>query len=295
MPDLVNTEQAQAWNGREGRYWARNQDRWNAVNEGFNEPLLNAAEITTTHRVLDLGCGSGQTARLAALRAPQGCALGLDLSGPMLAEARARTQQEGIPNASFAQGDAQVHPFEAEAFDAVISRYGVMFFADPVAAFANVGRALRPGGRLAFVCPADAMLNGWVVAMASLRDILPVGDFGQPGLPGMFSLAAPDRIREVLTAAGFTGVTVSQAQAHGVWGQGAEDAADFLLGTGPGRHLMEQTDASGRNRARRALIDHLRPHEAPDGTVRLRSTSWLVTAHRPTDPSDIPGSGADHC
>ena len=286
MPDVVNTKQAQAWNGPEGSHWARHHDRWNAVNGGFNEPLLDASGLTTAHRVLDLGCGSGHTTRLAALKAPRGHVLGLDLSGPMLAEARARREREGIPNVSFAQGDAQVYPFEAEAFDAVISRYGVMFFADPVGAFANVGRALRPGGRLAFVCSADALLNDWAVAMASLRDIVPFGDFGQPGLPGMFSLADPGHIRDVLTAAGFTGITVSQAQADGVWGQGAEDATEFLLGTGPGRHLMEQADASQRDRARRHLMTHLRTHEAVDGTVRLRSTSWLVTANRPTGPSD---------
>ncbi|MGX1120391.1 SAM-dependent methyltransferase [Streptomyces ambofaciens] len=281
MPDIVNIEQAQAWNGPEGDHWARHQDRWNAVNEGFNEPLLDAAGITGEGRVLDLGCGSGQTARLAALRAPRGHALGLDLSGPMLAEARSRAGREGVANVSFAQGDAQVHPFEAGAFDAAVSRYGVMFFADPVAAFGNVGRALRPGGRLAFVCPADAALNGWVTAMASLRDVLPVGDFGRPGLPGMFSLAAPDRVGEVLTAAGFVDVTVNRAQAHGAWGQGAEDAAEFLLGTGPGRHLMEQADPTARARARGILTGHLRAYEAEDGTVRLLSTAWLVTADRP--------------
>ncbi|MFJ9034823.1 class I SAM-dependent methyltransferase [Streptomyces sp. NPDC102274] len=288
MPDIVNTEQAQAWNGPEGAHWARNQDRWNAVNEGFNGPLLEAAGITGDHRILDLGCGSGQTTRLAALRAPQGRALGLDLSGPMLAEARACAERESIVNVSFAQGDAQVHPLEAGAFDAAISRYGVMFFADPVAAFGNVGRALRPGGRLAFVCPANATLNGWVTAVASLRDFLPVGGFGQLGAPGMFSLASPDHIRGILTAAGFTGITLNQAQAYGAWGRGAEDAAEFLLGTGPGRHLMEQADTTARARALRTLTDHLRPHEAADGTVRLRSTSWLVTADRPTDPSDRP-------
>ncbi|MGX1030353.1 class I SAM-dependent methyltransferase [Streptomyces sp. SAI-097] len=281
MPDIVNIEQAQAWNGPEGDHWARHQDRWNAVNEGFNEPLLDAAGITGEGRVLDLGCGSGQTTRLAALRAPRGHALGLDLSGPMLAEARSRAGREGVANVSFAQGDAQVHPFEAGAFDAAVSRYGVMFFADPVAAFGNVGRALRPGGRLAFVCPADAALNGWVTAMASLRDVLPVGDFGRPGLPGMFSLAAPDRVGEVLTAAGFVDVTVNRAQAHGAWGQGAEDAAEFLLGTGPGRHLMEQADPTARARVRGILTGHLRAYEAEDGTVRLLSTAWLVTADRP--------------
>ncbi|MEU5140979.1 class I SAM-dependent methyltransferase [Streptomyces sp. BBFR25] len=281
MPDIVNTEQAQAWNGPEGVHWARNQDRWNAVNEGFDEPLLDAAGVTGEDRVLDLGCGSGQTTRCAALRAPRGHALGLDLSGPMLAEARSRAEWEGVANVSFAQGDAQVHAFEAGAFDAAVSRYGVMFFADPVAAFGNVGRALRPGGRLAFVCPADAMLNGWVTAMASLREVLPVGDFGQPGLPGMFSLAAPDRIGDVLAAAGFVDIDVNQVRAYGTWGQGAEDAAEFLLGTGPGRHLMDLADPTARARARGILTDHLRAHETADGTVRLLSTSWLATADRP--------------
>ncbi|MEU4979083.1 methyltransferase domain-containing protein [Streptomyces sp. NPDC021969] len=281
MPDIVNTEQAQAWNGPEGAHWARNQDRWNAVNEGFNEPLLDAAGITAGARVLDLGCGSGQTTRRAALRAPRGHALGLDLSGPMLAEARSRAEREGVANVSFAQGDAQVHPFDAGAFDAAVSRYGVMFFADPVAAFGNIGRALRPGGRLAFVCPADAALNDWVTAMASLRDVLPVGDFGQPGLPGMFSLAAPDRIGDVLTTAGFADIDVNQVQAYGTWGRDAEDAADFLLGTGPGRYLVDLADPTARARARRILTDHLRAYEAKDGTVRLLSTSWLVTATRP--------------
>ncbi|MGJ7418546.1 class I SAM-dependent methyltransferase [Streptomyces cinereoruber] len=281
MSGIVNTEQAQAWNGPEGVHWARHQDRWNAVNGGFDEPLLDAADITGDDRVLDIGCGAGQTTRLAALRAPRGSALGLDLSGPMLAEARARAEREGIPHALFEQGDAQEHPFEAGAFDAAISRYGVMFFTDPVAAFANIGRALRPGGRLAFVCPAEAALNGWAVAMTALRDLLPVGDFGSPGLPGMFSLADPDRIRRVLATAGFTGVTAERVRAYGTWGRGAEDAAEFLLGTGPGRHLTERADAETRARVRRTLEDGLRTHETADGTVRLLSTCWLVTADRP--------------
>ncbi|MFF1485913.1 class I SAM-dependent methyltransferase [Streptomyces sp. NPDC058319] len=284
MPDIVNNEQEKAWNGPEGAHWARHRDRWNAVNEGFDEPLLDAAAITGAHRSLDLGCGSGQTTLLAALRAPRGSALGLDLSGPMLASARARAEKEGVANVSFTRGDAQVHPFEPGAFDAAISRYGVMFYADPVAAFANVRRALRPGGRLAFVCPADAALNDWTAAMASLRGLLPVGDFGTPGLPGMFSLADRGRVHAVLTAAGYTGITTGHVQAYGTWGHGAEDAADFLLGTGPGRHLMERADQDARDRARHTLTAHLRGHESDDGTVRLLSTSWLVTADRPAAP-----------
>ncbi|MFD6077918.1 class I SAM-dependent methyltransferase [Streptomyces hydrogenans] len=280
MTVIVNTEQDQAWNGPEGAHWARHQDRWNAVNGGFDTPLLDAAGIGEAHRTLDIGCGAGRTTRLAALRAPHGHAHGLDLSAPMLAEARARATAEGVGNAAFTRGDAQTHPFDDGAYDAAISRYGAMFFTDPEAAFTNIGRALRPGGRLALVCPSDPALNGWVTAMASLRGILPVGDFGRPGLPGMFSLAAPDRVRAVLAAAGFTRIALDETRAYGTWGRDAADAADFLLATGPGRHLMERADAATRTRARAALTDHLRPHEAPDGRVRLLSTAWLVTAVR---------------
>ncbi|MEU3609750.1 class I SAM-dependent methyltransferase [Streptomyces sp. NPDC035033] len=280
MTGIVNTAQEQAWNGPEGVHWARHQDRWNAVNEGFDEPLLAAAGIAGAHRVLDVGCGAGRTTRLAALRAPRGHALGLDLSAPMLAEARARAAREGVGNVAFVRGDAQTHPLDEGAFDAAISRYGVMFFADPEAAFGNIGRALRPGGRLAFVCPSDPAGNGWATAMASLRGILPVGDAPRPGEPGMFSLAEPDRVRAVLTAAGFTGVMLDETRAYGTWGRDAADAADFLLATGPGRHLMDQVDGATRDRARTALTGHLRDHETPDGTVRLPSTAWLVTADR---------------
>ncbi|MET9346020.1 class I SAM-dependent methyltransferase [Streptomyces termitum] len=281
MTTIANTAQEQAWNGPEGAHWARHQDRWNAVNDGFNAPLLDAAGITGDHRVLDLGCGAGRTTRLAALRAPRGHALGLDLSAPMLAEARAQAAREGVANASFVRGDAQTHPFETGSFDAAVSRYGAMFFADPEAAFGNIGRALRPGGRLALVCPSDPDGNGWVTAMTSLRAILPVGDFARPGLPGMFSLADPDRVRAVLAAAGFARTSVEEVRAYGTWGRDAADAAGFLLATGPGRHLMGQADEPTRARARAALTAHLRAHKTPTGPVRLLSTAWLVTAVRP--------------
>lgn len=280
MRDIVNTEQEQAWNGPEGTHWADHQSRWDAVNDGFNEPILDAAGITGPDRVLDIGCGSGRTTRLAARRAAQGRALGIDLSAPMLERARASAVQEGIGNVTFERADAQVHAFPPASFDAALSRYGVMFFADPVAAFANIGGALRPGGRLAFVCPAEAARNGWVQAVESLRDLVPLGDYGKPGEPGMFSLAEPDRIRAVLSEAGFRDVAPERVEAYGTWGRDADDAAAFLLGTGPGRYLTSQLSPETLDRAVRTLTDHLRAHEDPDhgGAVRLRSTAWLVTA-----------------
>ncbi|MFD0353106.1 class I SAM-dependent methyltransferase [Streptomyces sp. NPDC127110] len=279
MTRFADTAQAEAWNGYEGEQWARSQDRWDAVNDGFNQPLLDAAAVAETDSVLDVGCGAGRTTRLAARRAGRGRALGLDLSGPMLAKARESAVREGVENVSFVQGDAQVHPFDAEAFDAVISRYGMTFFADPAAAFANLRRALRPGGRLAFVCAAEAEANQWLEAMASLEAVLPLGGFGEAGGPGMFSLTDPGRIRTLVTAGGFTDVGVRRVEVPGKWGADAEDAAAFLLDSGPGRHLLSQVTPQRQDRARRMLTDALGRYEA-DGAVWLRSSSWLVTAVR---------------
>ncbi|MEU1077104.1 MULTISPECIES: class I SAM-dependent methyltransferase [unclassified Streptomyces] len=279
MDQLINTAQAEAWNGYEGEQWARSQDRWDAVNDGFNQPLLDAAALTETDRVLDIGCGTGRTTRLAARRAYRGEAVGLDLSAPMLGRARASALREGVENVSFVQGDAQVHAFGAEGFDAVISRYGMTFFTDPVAAFANLHSALRPGGRLAFICAAEAEANEWLAALASLEGILPLGGFGEPGGPGMFALTDPDRIRALVTAGRFAGVEVRRSEVPGKWGADAADAAAFLLDSGPGRHLLDQVGPREQARARQALTAALRRYEA-DGAVWLRSSSWLVTAVR---------------
>ncbi|MFJ2593734.1 class I SAM-dependent methyltransferase [Streptomyces erythrochromogenes] len=252
MGQFANTAQAEAWNGYEGAQWARSQERWDAVNDGFNQPLLDAAAVLDSDTVLDVGCGAGRTTRLAARRAARGRALGLDLSGPMLGQARESAVREGVENVAFVQGDAQVHPLDSEAFDAVISRYGMTFFTDPVAAFSNLHRALRPGGRLAFICAAEAEANEWLAALASLRDILPLGGFGKAGGPGMFSLTDPGRIRELVTAGGFGGVEVQRVEAVGKWGADAADAAAFLLDSGPGRHLLSQvTPQQQARRARR--------------------------------------------
>ncbi|MET8684746.1 class I SAM-dependent methyltransferase [Streptomyces sp. NPDC004732] len=277
MQNVINTEQAQAWNGYEGEHWARNQDRWDAVNAGFNSPLLDAASVGQNDRVLDIGCGAGQTTRLAARRASNGHALGLDLSAPMLAEARHAARREGPDNVDFTQGDAQVHPFDPGAYDVAISRYGVLFFADPVAGFGNIARALRPGGRAAFVCGAYPEGNEWLQAFAALRDLLPIGGFGAPGGSGMFSLADVDRTCEVLSAAGFEDIGATRVETYGTWGRDAADAAGFLLDSGPGRHLTSQVTPEVRGRARERLTEILRPHEA-DGALRLRSTALLVTA-----------------
>ncbi|GLX22016.1 class I SAM-dependent methyltransferase [Streptomyces lavendulae] len=276
----ANTAQAEAWNGYEGAHWAAHHDRWNAVNEGFDRPLLAAAAIRPDGRVLDVGCGAGATTRLAARTARHGHAHGLDLSGPMLERARTVAAREGLANVSFTHGDAQTHPLPEAAYDVAISRFGVMFFSDPAAAFANIASALRPGGRVAFLCAAEPEGNDWLTALTALADLLPVGGFGSPGGPGMFSLADPGTATGLLRTAGLGDVRAEHVSAPGTWGRTAREAADFLLDSGPGRHLLGAAGPDEGARARDRLTDAFRAHEA-EGAVRLRSTAWLLTGTRP--------------
>ncbi len=278
---IVNTHQAEAWNGAEGRHWAGHQARWDSVNAGFNRPLLDAAAIGEQDRVLDIGCGNGQTTRLAARRAAGGSALGIDLSGPMLERARASAAEEGVANVRFERGDAQIFPFASGGFDAAISRFGVMFFADPVAAFANIGRALRPGGRLAFVCFGplrDGDLHRTYAA--ALGSDLPE-DFGRPDLPGPASLSEPARTTDLLTRAGFEAPTVTPLDDVHLWyGRDAGDAAAFLFASGPVRHFLRDASDARKAEVRDAMVTALAAYEGPDG-VRLRGAEWLVRAVRP--------------
>ncbi|WP_405363536.1 methyltransferase domain-containing protein [Kitasatospora sp. NBC_00085] len=288
MRQLVNSQQFEAWNGEEGRHWSDHDDRWNAVNEGFNPLLLGAAAIDPQERVLDVGCGAGQTTRLAARAAAGGSVLGLDLSGPMLARARALAAEECLERIAFEQGDAQVHPLPTAGFDVAISRFGIMFFEDPVAAFGNIARALRPGGRIAFVCMADPARTDWVHVFEAVRSTLPLPpqDGSTPSGPGMFSLADPTVIRQVLGAATFTDVRIEPVEAPGRFGRNIEDAADHLLGSGPVRHLANLLDPAGSDertgasRMRAALTTALAGYEQSTG-VHLRTAAWLVTATRP--------------
>ncbi|WP_433254937.1 class I SAM-dependent methyltransferase [Streptosporangium sp. CA-135522] len=281
MSSIVNTEQADAWNGYEGSHWADHQDRYDAVNSGFNDRLLAAAAVGERDRVLDVGCGNGQVTRLAARRARLGHATGIDLSAPMLQRARASAAGEGVANVTFEQGDAQIHPFPTAGFDVAVSRFGIMFFADPVAAFANIGRALRPGGRLAFLSMREMGDNDLGPVFAAMAEHLPFRPATtSPGAPGPESLADPDRIREVLGDAGFDAVTPVPVDAPQMWGRDAADAAGFLGAWGPVRFVLDQVDPASAARARGALTTALRTYEEP-GAVRLRGAAWLVTATRP--------------
>lgn len=274
MRQIANHEQHRVWNGADGHHWAEHHQRYDTMAAGLTGPLLDAAAIADTHRVLDIGCGTGQTTRSAARRAYRGHAVGIDLSEPMLERARRTAAAEGVDNAEFELGDAQVHPFPSAGFDVAVSRAGVMFFADPVAAFANIGRALRPGGRLAFVChrePSDEVQ----AVFAALTEHLPTPAPNESA-PGVADFADPDHIRTVLGRSGFEEATVTATETPSVLGADATDAADFLL-AGQLNAFVRGMDGPAAERARRAVAAALRACES-GGTVRIPARGWLVTA-----------------
>jgi SAM-dependent methyltransferase len=199
----------------------------------------------------------------------------------MLARARADAEAAGLSNVAFKQGDAQVHPLGPARFDTVISRFGIMFFADPVAAFANIRSATRPAGRLVFVCWQPLAANQWLlVPGAALAEYVPppVG-FGSGDGPGMFAFADPDRVRAVLAAAGWRDITITSEHRSILvgGGGGVDDAVAFLRTGSMGRMMLAGADAGTADRALAAVRTALVPHTDDDG-VHLGAAVWLVQA-----------------
>ena len=275
--DPSNAEQARAWDGGEGEFWAAEAERFERSTERYDRHLFAAADLATDAAVLDVGCGTGATTRQAARLAPSGSALGVDLSSRMIAVARARAEQAGLTNAHFAQADAQVHPFPGGSFDAVLSRTGAMFFGDPEAAYANLARVLRPGGRLALVVWQPFSANEWireiVTALASGRSFPPP----PPGAPGPFSLSDPDATRSLLTRTGFVVEAIDGVHERMWFGHDGEDASRFILGVSG--WMLDGLDDAGRSRALQALRASTGAHRTEDG-VLFDSAAWIVRAHR---------------
>jgi SAM-dependent methyltransferase len=274
--DSSNVEQLRAWDGNEGEYWADHAEYFDRSVAVYHQRLLAVAAISTSDRVLDVGCGTGQTTRDAARAAYAGSALGIDLSSRMLDYARQRATQEGVSNATFAQADAQIHPFDSDSYDVAISRCAAMFFGDHVAAFRNIGRALREGGRLVLVTWQPLAGNEWIreISGALAGRELPVPP---PDAPGPFALSDPDRVRSVLTSAGFTDIDLDATSA-GMWfGDDADDAHHFVLGLMG--WMLQGLDDAGRARAIDALHATMAAHATPDG-VLFESAAWTTHATR---------------
>jgi SAM-dependent methyltransferase len=275
--DPTNAEQARAWDGEEGDYWATHAAQFDRCLAGYHDTFMAAAEIAPGERVLDVGCGTGQTTRAAARSATGGRALGVDLSGPMIELARRLAAEQGVQNAEFRQADAQLHPFEPASFDVAISRTGTMFFGDPAAAFRNLAGALRPEGRLVLLAWQPPSANEWIGALSSA---LAAGrELPTPpvGAPGPFGQSDPEQVRAVLSGAGFTDIAVTGLTEPMWWGADAEAAYEFAIGMLG--WMLQGLDEDGQQRARSGLRDTLVAHSTPTG-VLFGSATWLITARR---------------
>ena len=267
----ANTDQLKAWDTAKGVFWADNADLFEHSLQRYDDWLLRAAGIRDGDHVLDIGCGTGSTTRAAAWLAGSGTALGVDLSSPMITTAARRARETGAGNASYLQADAQVHGFESDAFDVLLSRTGCTYFGDPVAAFSNLARAMKPGGRVALLAWQAPIRNPWftetVTALATGRTLQPP----PPNAPSPFAFADPARVAEILTLAGFAMPECEPIKEPLHWGPDAATAEYVILGM-----LGQRFDVN----ALAALRATLATHTTTEG-VTFPSAAWLITTHKP--------------
>ena len=275
----ANAAQAAEWDGPAGAHRTKYAAVFDAETRPHNERLRAAAGVAPRDRVLDVGCGTGQTTRDAARAATAGSALGVDLSAQMLEHARILSREEGLANVSFLQADAQVHQFPAASFDVAISRFGTMFFADPTAAFGNIGHALSPGGRLVLMVWQARESNEWTTA---IREAL-AGDNPVPPPPTdgphPFSLADPAVAGGILTAAGFTEISFTDVHEPVYYGPDLAVAFDVVRGMRSTRDLLAGLQAGETDRALDRLRATLAMHQTPGG-VLFDARTWIITGRR---------------
>lgn len=279
---MTNADMVRLWNSEASSSWSTRPERYDEMLAPLGRRVLEAAALGAGDRVLDVGCGAGQLSSQAAdLVGPTGSVLGVDIATDLLAVAAQRAA--GLPQVAFAQADAQDHVFDEAAFDVVLSRFGVMFFADPVAAFANLLRATRPGGRLAFVAWQPAVVNEWVtLPLTAAVPHTGFPDLPPPGAPGPFSLGDADLLRRVVTDAGWEDLQVEDVQTELSFGgtRTAQEAVDFITADTFGRMMLQGAEPAARDAALAALHEAYAARLGPDG-VRLKAAVWVVTAQRP--------------
>lgn len=269
--------QREYWNSQVADEWVRNADAIDRMLVSLTDAAFEALALRGGERVLDIGCGSGATAlRAADLVGESGRVVGVDISQPLLELARQRAAGRG--NVAFMEADAGVDSIPDAPFDAAFSRFGVMFFEEPVAAFANIRGAMMAGGRIVFACWRPFIENHWTAKpLAALTPLLkePLTP-ADPNAPGPFALSEPEKVRRILSEAGWRDVSVAPWDGDVVIGADAEEAAAYLVKIGPcARAINEQgLDAAA---AERLLLEFLAKHEREEG-VALPAACWMVGA-----------------
>lgn len=272
-----NRDQSALWNEASGPAWVALQDVLDRMLAPFEARLTAEAFPGEGRRVLDIGCGAGATTLAMARRlGPDGLCLGVDISAPLVAAAKARAAAEGVDAAAFVLADAQTYAFDAGDFDAVISRFGVMFFDDPEAAFANIRRAARPDAKLTFAAWRAPAENPFMTtAVRAAAPFLPPMPAPDPDAPGQFAFADGDRVRRILHASGWRNVEVTPLDLAAEVAEA--DLMAYVTRLGPAGAALRAVNDATRARVTDALEDAFRPY-VQDGVARFTTACWLVTA-----------------
>lgn len=272
-----NDEQIAFWNEDVGRRWTQQQERLDRLIAPFGQEAMRVASAQAGERVLDVGCGCGDTTlALAKAVGAGGAVLGVDVSAPMLA--RAQERAGAIANLRFEKADASIAPLRGP-HDLIFSRFGVMFFSDPAAAFAHLHGALKPGGRMAFACWRAFAENPWVSvpSFAAMRVLGPPRVAPDPHAPGPFAFADAERVRGILETAGFTRIKIAPFDAAMSVGGDLDDAMTTTLQVGPVSAMMREAGDDQRAAVTAAVRDALSAHVGPDG-VMMTGATWIVSA-----------------
>jgi SAM-dependent methyltransferase len=272
-----NGMQIEYWNGEGGERFARSQEAIDRSMAKITDAAIAFAAPQTDERVLDVGCGCGTTTfRLREKVGPNGATAGVDVSKVMLNVARARAAAANA-DVAFVEDDAAKHDFQP-VFDLVFSRFGVMFFADPVAAFANIRTALTKTGRLAFVCWRSLPENFWAYTpLMAARPFLPPMDAPDPHAPGPFAFADGDRLHRILASAGFNAITIEKLDTTMAMGATVEEAAAESMRIGPVSRATAGVDDATRDKIRAAIAEAFAKYKMREG-VMLPAACWLVRA-----------------
>jgi len=276
---VLNADQISYWNGPGGQRWADRHATQEILLQPIADMLIDRAGPKPGERVLDIGCGAGATTvAFAKAVAPGGFALGIDVSGPMLSYAR-ECAPKNLP-LDFALADATVYPFDPASFDLLVSRFGVMFFADPVVSFANLRRALKPSGRLTFVCWRAPRENPWMMAplQAVYKHVPKMPPVG-PDDPGPFAFASEERVTRILTSAGFASVAMERCDIAMdlAIGRGLDAAVEGALDIGPASLALQDHPAEVREAAKNTVRETFLPFVRGQ-SVPLPGSMWIVTA-----------------
>lgn len=276
-PDRI--DQQAFWNGTAGHQWTTFQDTLDVTFAPVLRTLLNHAAVRPGEHVVDVGCGCGaSTLELAALVGASGSATGIDISNEMVE--RARSRATGQPSASFLVADAASHVFPRASFDLLVSRFGVMFFPDPIGAFRNLATAMKSGSRLVFVCWRTPRENPFfIAALQEAVKFVPRLPETPPEEPGPFAFASPDRVRRILGDAGFSGIAVDpfDCDLDLAGGRGLDHAKAMALSIGPASRALEGHPAETVAAVSDAITARLKGHVRGDA-VLLAGAMWIVTA-----------------